>query len=179
MDDFPTVYWHAWDSDATFLPGHELPSASAGLLWAVLVILYYGDKLVLADIAGRGLCIPSGKVEDGETIDQAVEREVHEETGATIDPDRRRMIGCYRLTSRAPETLGRVRYCPVFIAEALGLGPIPAGSESQGVFYAPIEDVAELYYTWDELMAAVFDYAGQVREELMPEGFSLSRLMEG
>jgi hypothetical protein len=26
MDDFPTVYWSAWASDATFLPGAELPA---------------------------------------------------------------------------------------------------------------------------------------------------------
>lgn len=174
MLDFPTVYWHPWDADATFLPGDELPAASRGKLWAVLVILYYGDRLVLADIRGRGHCIPSGKVEAGETIDEAAVREAYEETGAALDPERRRLIGCYKLASRAHVA---DRYCPVFIAEALGFQAIPAGSESEGVLLAPVEDVAELYYTWDELMAMVFDYASSCRAESMPRGMSISDLL--
>ena len=47
---FPTVYWKAWDVDATFLPGRHLPPGSLGHLWAALTIVYYGDKVVLADI---------------------------------------------------------------------------------------------------------------------------------
>ena len=39
------------------------------------MFVFYGDKVALADIEGRGLCIPSGKIEPGETLDAAAERE--------------------------------------------------------------------------------------------------------
>lgn len=176
MPDFPTVYWHTWDSDATFLPGDELPSESQGRLYAVLVFVFYGDKVALADIAGRGLCIPSGRIEPGETLDAAAEREVWEEVGGHLDPERRRLIGCYRLVSRGGPEPGRVRWCPVFVAEALGFESLPAGSESRGLFFAAVEDVADLYFSWDALMAAVFAYAEAQKQALFPIGMRLSEL---
>ena len=176
MDTFPTVYWQAWDADATFLPGDELPPDSQGRLYAVLVFLFYGDKVALADIAGRGYCIPSGRIEPGETLDAAAEREVWEETGGRLAPDRRRLIGCYRLVARADPSPESVRWCPVFVAEALGFEPIPPGSEFQGLFLAAIEDVADLYFTWDPLMAAVFAYADAQKKALLPIGTRLSDL---
>ena len=181
-DRFPTVYWKPWNVDAAFVPGEQLPEESQGKLWAVLAIVYYGDKVVLADIEGRGWCIPSGKIEAGETLDAAVEREVYEETGVRLDGERRRLIGCYRLTPRSGSPIiggggGRSadpeRWCPVFIAEALGFEDIPAGSESRGIFLASIEDLADLYYTWDDLMAAVFDYAESRRPSLLPSGIRI------
>ncbi|MBV9850832.1 MAG: NUDIX domain-containing protein, partial [Armatimonadetes bacterium] len=153
-EQFPTAYWEAWDADATFLPGDQLPLESRGGLYAVLVFVFYGDKVALADILGRGLCIPSGRLEPGETLDAAAEREVWEEVGGHLVPDRRALIGCYRLVTHGGPEAGRVRWCPVFVAEALGFEPLPAGSESNGRFLAAIEDVADLYFTWDPLMAA-------------------------
>jgi len=173
--EFPPVYWKSWDVDAEFEPGARLPEGSRDLLWAALTIVYYGDKVVLADIEGRGLCIPSGKIEAGETLDEAAEREVFEETGARLDPERRRLIGCYRLITRTEPK--KVRYCPVFVAEAIGFEPIPESSESRGIFLAAIEDLSDLYFTWDELMAAVFDHAERTRQSMLPSGTSIADLM--
>lgn len=174
---FPTVYWSSLNSDATFYPGEQLPPESEGRLWAVLTFLYYGDKVALADIAGRGLCIPSGKIEPGETLDAAAEREAWEETGARLNPHRRRLIGCYRLTPRAEAVTGPVRFCPVFVAEAWGFEPIPPGSESRGLVLAAWEDVADVYFTWDALMAAVFEYAEERRNALFPAGLSVAAVI--
>ena len=177
QQNFPTVYWQAWDADAAFLPGDELPPESQGRLYAVLVFVFYGDKVALADIRERGLCIPSGRIEPGETLDAAAEREVWEEVGGRLAPDRRRLIGCYRLVTRGGPEPGRVRWCPVFVAEALGFEPIPVGSESEGLFLAAIEDVADLYFTWDALMAAVFAYAEAQKKALFPVGTRLSEFL--
>lgn len=175
-DFYPTVYWPEWNSDATFVAGETLPPESAGNLWAVLVFVFYGDKVALAEIEGRGLTIPSGRIEAGETVDAAAVREVWEETGANLDPERRRLIGWYRLVGRGESEGGRPRCCPVFAAEAYGFSPIPAGSESRGLVLAAWEDVADLYFTWDPLMAAVFDYAQERRNALFPVGMPLSKL---
>ncbi len=173
---FPTVYWSAWDADAVFFPGAQLPQGSEGGLVSVLVFLFYGDKFVLADIEGRGMCIPSGRIEPGETIDQAAVRECFEETGALLQEAGRTLIGCYRMTTRSGPQAGRTRWHPVFVAEALGFRPLPAGSESRGMFLASIEDIADVYFFWDELIAAVFDYAEAERQKRFPPGLSLSEL---
>ncbi len=175
---FPTVYWPAWDADATFFPGTQLPLESEGGLYAVLVFLFYGDKCVLADIVDRGMCIPSGRIEPGETIDQAAVRECFEETGALLHEQSRTLIGCYRMTTRSGAHAGQVRWNPVFVAEALGFRPLPAGSESRGMFLAAVEDVADVYFFWDELVASVFDYAEAERQKRFPPGISLSALTE-
>lgn len=176
QEAFPTVFWNSLKSDADFFPGEHLPPESEGRLWAVLTFVYYGDKVALADIEGRGLCIPSGKIEPGETLDAAAEREAWEETGARLNPNRRCLIGCYRLTPRGG--MGLVRYCPVFVAEAWGFEPIPSGSESRGLVLAAWEDVADLYFTWDALMAAVFVYAEERRNALFPVGTSVMAMIE-
>ena len=105
-------------------------------------------------------------------------RESWEETGARLDAERRRLIGWYKLTPRSGSKAGKIRFCPVFVAEAWGFEPVPAGSESRGLVLAAVEDVAEIYFTWDELMAAVFDYAEDRREALFPVGVSLSTLTQ-
>ncbi len=176
MPFFPTAYWPFLDADATFLPGMELPPESEGQLWAVLVFVFYGDKVALADIAGRGWCIPSGRIEAGETVDAAAERECREETGARLHPQHRALIGCYRLAFREGKRAGDVLYCPVLAAEALGFSALPDGSESDGLLLAAIEDVADLYFYWDELMAAVFEYAEAERGARFPFGTPLASL---
>lgn len=176
MATFPTAYWDAWDCDATFFPGTHLPLESEGGLFAVLVFVFYGDTFVLAEIAGRGLCIPSGRIEPGETIDQAAVRECREETGALLREQSRCLIGCYRMTTRSGPHAGQVRWNPVFVAEAVGFEPLPPGSESQGMFLAAVEDVADVYFLWDELIAAVFAYAQAERHKRFPLGTPLSAL---
>lgn len=178
MPIFPTVYWPFSEADATFLPGEQLPPESEGRLYAVLVFLFYGDKIALADIEGRGMCIPSGRIEPGETIDGTAVRECFEETGAHLLDDRRALIGCYRMTGRTNAKPGDIRWCPVFVAEAQGFGSLPPGSESHGVFLAAAEDVADLYFFWDELMAAVFLHAESERQRLFPPGTPLSALTD-
>lgn len=169
---FPTALWETWECMATFIAGDELPEESAGKLWAVLAFVFYGDKVVLADIRHRGMCIPSGKIEPGETLDEAIVREVWEETGAVLRDDRRRLLGCYCLEDAGPAKTKR--YCPVFVTEASGFEPIPVGFESLGIFLAAMEDVADLYFFWDDLMAAVFAFAADKRDDWFPVGMSIS-----
>ncbi|RLL46467.1 nucleoside triphosphatase YtkD [Oceanobacillus piezotolerans] len=50
----------------------------------VLVICRFQNKWLLTKHKGRGLEFPGGKVEAGETAEQAAVREVMEETGGTV-----------------------------------------------------------------------------------------------
>ena len=177
---FPTVRWGALGADATFLPGGVLPEASRGHLWAVLTFVFYGDKVALADIPDRGYCVPSGRIEPGETVFEAAMREVFEETGARIKDEAHQLIGCFRLSplDNMSDT-AHVRYCPTFIVEALGFEDLPEGSESRGKLLCPVEDVAGLYYTWDDLLDRVFEYAASLRTGLVLPGLRLTELTRG
>ena len=50
----------------------------------VLVICQYGEEWLLTNHKKRGLEFPGGKMESGETLEQAARREAFEETGAIV-----------------------------------------------------------------------------------------------
>ena len=173
---FPTVYWSEWNSDVTFLPGYELPAESQGKLYAVLVHAFYGDRMVMADIANRGVCIPSGRLLPEESIDAAAVRETYEETGGHLHDLRRRLIGCYRMRRRVEPAAvngSAVFYSAVFVADVTHFEPIPADSESRGFFLIAPEDVAGQYFMWDSLLTEAFLYAIEQRALFSPPGVSL------
>ncbi|QED49052.1 RNA deprotection pyrophosphohydrolase [Cytobacillus dafuensis] len=62
----------------------------------VLVICKLGDKWLLTNHSKRGLEFPGGKVEIGESLEEAARREVMEEAGATIS--KLQFIGEYEVT---------------------------------------------------------------------------------
>ena len=52
--------------------------------FAGLVFPWMGGRVLLANIEGRGWCIPSGRVEPNESSAEAVRREALEEAGAIL-----------------------------------------------------------------------------------------------
>lgn len=62
----------------------------------VLVICKLGEKWLLTNHKERGFEFPGGKVEQGETLEEAAKREVLEETGATLNE--LQYIGEYEVT---------------------------------------------------------------------------------
>jgi 8-oxo-dGTP pyrophosphatase MutT (NUDIX family) len=107
-------------------------------------------------------------VEPGETVEAAAHRESFEEAGVTLG--RLVCLGHFVLTDTQT---GTVRHAPTFVADVQGLGEVPPGSESTGRLLANLEDIAGLYYAWDELLAAVFEEAAEARESLLASGTSL------
>lgn len=170
--EFPTVRWKRETATFTALNKGEALTTNTVPEPAALVFPFYGDRVVLADIAGRGWCIPSGHIEPGESAGEAVRREAREEAGANLG--RVELLGYFRLTDN--ET-GAVRHAPTFIADVTGLVAIPPDSESRGMQLAAVEDIAGLYFSWDPLLAAVFDYAYEQKGARLRSGVSLRSLI--
>jgi 8-oxo-dGTP diphosphatase len=167
---FPTVRWK--NETATFVAA----PAEAGRdphvpAPAALVFPFYGDRVVLADIVSRGWCIPSGHIEVGETPEEAVRREAKEEAGITLG--RIAYLGWFVLIHT--ET-GALRHAPTFIAEVRTLGGEVLADESRGAQLVNAEDIADMYFAWDDLLANVFEYAYLAKEKLFPAGYSITTL---
>lgn len=164
--DYPHVWWE--ETEATFLSrGTPVPE---GEIAAVVVFAFMSKDLnpipgetearsgedhrvVVADIVGRGWCVPSGRLEPGETAAQAAHREAGEEAGLTLAAMRE--LGTFVLKSGS-----EIRLAPAYLAVAVEMSPqLPSESESRGVRLAARQDLPALYYRWDPLLAGVFDLA--------------------
>jgi 8-oxo-dGTP diphosphatase len=168
LTGFPTVRWH--DKLVTFRPRRSYRGLQP--IRAVLLFAFFGDRVVLSDIEGRGWSVPSGHVRAGETPQQAMRREAQEEAGIVL----RKMqpLGVYVIQE---EDGGRY-YAPVFIGEASHFSPIDDQSESHGVLLIPPEDVQEVYHLWDSLVAEVFRYALVRYREWFRPGVPLREVYE-
>jgi 8-oxo-dGTP diphosphatase len=150
-NSFPTVSWGA--TRATFLPvGVPIPAEVP--VTAAMVFAMQGESFVVADIRGRGWCIPGGHLEADETPEQTVRRETYEEIGATLGD--LTLLGSYFLDT--PST-GDQRLVPTYCAQVLALHDLPQTSESQGVRVMAFEELPTTYFLWDELIEAVFRFA--------------------
>lgn len=156
---FPTVRWH--ETVVTFRPRRTWRGLQP--VYAVLLFAFFGDRVVLSDIEGRGWSVPSGHLQEGETPEQAIRREAQEEAGIVLN--KMEPLGVYLLQ----EADGTRWYAPVFVGEVAHFMSIPEGSESHGVLLIPPEDVQEVYHLWDPLIAQVFQYAlARYRERFRP-----------
>lgn len=107
-----------------------------------LAFAFCGSRILLAQ-EERGLVIPSGKVEEGETALEAAIREAKEEADATLS-------GLQHFgTFRSGDT-----WSEAFLAVA---------EQGHSGKECHLENLPELYFAWDELMAAVFDAAFRIR----------------
>lgn len=147
---FPKVVWG--NKSVAFIPadneGVEAP------IKAAIVFALRDDLFVLADIEGRGWCIPGGRLEAGEMPEDAVRREAWEEAGATLSG--LRLLGWFLLDPEAENTSECV---PAYVTRVTKLVPLPEGTESRGIRMTGLAELPDVYYMWDGLLAAVFDYA--------------------
>ena len=129
---FPVV--NMLNSVATFLPRDEGIPENVEIKSALL-FAFEDNKFVVADIEGRGWCIPGGHLEKQETAEIAVRREAYEEAGIVVGD--LSILGSYLFK---PEN-GPSYLVPAYIAEVLSRETPPSGFESRGV---DLFDLSEL-----------------------------------
>ncbi len=111
--------------------------------------------MLVADIAGRGWCVPSGRVEAMETSVEAVRREAQEEAGAILKEIQ--YIGCYHISQN-----NEVRWADCFVAEVDHLVEIGMKDESKGRQFVTMEELPAMYHLWSPLTKMVFEHSLEV-----------------
>ncbi|MCG1009408.1 NUDIX domain-containing protein [Salinicoccus sp. ID82-1] len=102
----------------------------------ILCICRMDGKYLLTDHRTRGIEFPGGKIEAGESPEEALHREVFEETGASLDAVK--YIGAYTVHDAKPFVKA------VFFAEVKDIFFICEYSETHGpVIYRTIEEIPE------------------------------------
>lgn len=137
------------EGEATFEPVDENGDIRP---WAVVVFVVEDGRFLISRVP-RGWCTPSGRVEQGESPEEAAVREVHEETGARLADLRK--LG--RFVVRFPD--GRRDAAFVYLGHVARMDPIPAGSEASATAWFGVEELPRVYWHWDPLMEAMFQYA--------------------
>ncbi len=147
---------------------HPAPFRPPHRAFAALIFPWREGKILLAQIPDRGWCIPSGRVEAGETAREAAEREALEEAGARMDPIV--FLGAYKLIDG-----GDVRWAEVFAGQVQDVRPISTGFESLGRRWVEPCELPDLYHEWNPLIEAVFAYS----QEALRRQIQLLASLEG
>lgn len=131
-------------------PAHPLPSCHA--------LVRDGDRILLVRRARPPLVgqwgLPGGGVELGETVEQAVVREVREETGLQVEVSR--FLGYVDAIERDDAQRVRYHYVISYFEAAVRGGELRAGDDASDVRWVtaaearqmPLTDAVERCLTW-------------------------------
>ncbi len=123
--------------------------------FAALVFPWMDEKVLIADIEGRGWCIPSGRVEPNETSMEAAKREALEEAGGVLTD--MQYIGSYEISERR-----EVRWADCFVARVECLCDIRMIEESNGRKLVTLEELPSIYHLWNPLTERVFEHSKEI-----------------
>jgi 8-oxo-dGTP pyrophosphatase MutT (NUDIX family) len=159
---FPKTTWGV-DSIVGFeateqLPPPHLTSIAGGFV-------FQDDKVILANVPGRGWEIIGGRIDIGESPDETFRREALNQIGVNLSQVK--MIGVVRIEHTGPEPPNcpyphPVGYGVQYIGIASDLLPFTGGSDSLGRSLITPDGFKEHYYGWNEYFDAVFHYAFSV-----------------
>ena len=123
--------------------------------FASLVFPFQNDEVLICDIADRGWCIPSGRVEAFESSYETALREALEEGGAVLENVQ--YIGCYQILER-----NETRWADCYSGWVQDLVEIQIVAESKDRKFVGLQELPDMYHNWNPLTELVFQHAYEV-----------------
>ncbi len=127
--------------------------------FASLVFPFEEGKVLVCDIADRGWCIPSGRVEAGESSLETAIREAVEEGGAHLEGVQ--YIGCYQIQER-----NETRWADCYAGSIRELVEIQIVEESKDRKFVELDELPEMYHNWNDLTELVFRHAFDIQARI-------------
>lgn len=159
MQQFATEYWPETDSRAEFFSATAPPNLP---ITAVKIYVFQDDTLLLANIADRGWDLPGGHIDPGETAEQALARELEEETGATVG--HLELIGYLKITNEQEDERNKKYPKESCILVYKGYNATHDANhryqlEASESKFVPISQLPQVHHNWNEAKAQVVTYA--------------------
>lgn len=132
------------------MPEHRRPRVGADC------IIDIGGRIVLIERRNppSGWALPGGLVDEGETVERALRREMREETGLELDD--LRLFGVYSEPGRDP------RFdCISIVYTARGRGDLRAGDDARSARLVAIDELSGLALAFDHARVLA-DYAADI-----------------
>ncbi len=165
MQQFTTEYWPETNSRVEFFPTTIPPALP---VTAVKIYVFQDGALLLTNVVSRGWDLPGGHIEPGETPEQALVRELKEETGATVD--RFELIGYLKITNEQENERNKKYPAVSCILVYEGYGATVDTNhtfllEAAGSKFVPVNQLSEVHHDWNAAKAEVVAYALTVKPE--------------
>lgn len=135
------IAWLPKPNESQLVLSSHLPALE--LVTTAFAVAFAGDCLLMTNLTRRGWDIPGGHVESGEHLEEAVRREVFEETDATLRPlyllgyQRLRLLGPRPASYRYPYPDS---YQAFYWAQVAALSNSLPTAEAQGrALFPPLE----------------------------------------
>ncbi len=127
---------------------------------AVDGIVLFGEKVLLIERKNepRGWALPGGFVNYGETVEEAVRREVKEETG--VELVELRQFKVYSDPGRDPRG-----HCVSVVFVARGAGEPKAGDDARGIQLVDLKDIDKMPLVFDHRQI-LLDFIKSQRDEV-------------
>jgi len=159
MTQFTKEYWQETASSVQFFPSVTSPDLP---VTAVKIYVFQGHKLLLTQIKTRGWDIPGGHIEIGETAEQAVVRELQEETGGSVD--RFKLIGYLKVINEEENEHNRQYPKVSCILVYKGVGLVldhhhEFQLEASAGKLVPRNELLDVHHDWNEHKSRVVEYA--------------------
>jgi mutator protein MutT len=156
---FATEYWPDTNSGVVFFPAITLPSLPAT---AVKIYVFQDNKLLLTNVMTRGWDLPGGHIENGETPEQAVVRELKEETGTAVR--RFELIGYLKITNEKENERNKKYPKESCVLVYKGYdATVDAGHvfqlEASESKFVPVGELPHVHHDWNEAKGRVIEFA--------------------